>query len=292
MKSIDNIYWVYLILVPTILVVYFIFNKKNKYGFSQIEFWKFWKQNNLKQLADLKKFRKCSIFTNIFLTIAVLLWFSLIPELMVMGFASSVKLYTTNADPTNIICDSRFYYKIVDATTDNNSFLLHLSFYGIYNIITMVAFIVFANLFYWFSGYIFKVKKWSKQSFFTTYNSEFYNDKEKKKIWWLRIGFLISHFAINISTHLAAVLPFTASKFNWTEYITNFNVNAHQVNGDFVWTKEWTEIPSLVFNFISIASVTAFLFLFFKLNSITYLRYQKAIIEIYKPRENELINQI
>ncbi len=52
-----------------------------------------------------------------------------------MGFDSSVTLYTSSQDSNKIMCDSRFYYKIEDATIGNNSYSLHLSFYGIYNII-------------------------------------------------------------------------------------------------------------------------------------------------------------
>ncbi len=124
--NLDNVYWVYLILIPTILVVYFIFNKKNKYNFSQIEFWKFWKQKSLSQIMEVEKFKRCSIFGNTFLVVAILLWFSLIPELLIMGFDSSVTLYTSSQDSNKIMCDSRFYYKIEDATIGNNSYSLHL----------------------------------------------------------------------------------------------------------------------------------------------------------------------
>ncbi len=280
--NLDNIYWIYLILVPTILVVYFIFNKKNKYGFSQIEFWKFWKQKSLGQMMEVHKFKRCSIFGNTFLVIAILLWFSLIPELLVMGFDSSVTLHTNSQDSTDIICDSRFYYKIENATVGCSNYSLHLSFYGVYNIITMVGFIIFANLFYYFHGYFFKIKKWSKQSFYPIYSANYHEESDKKKILVYRILFLITHLCINVSTHLAAVLPFTASQMNWASYLQQFKNHAELKDGILTWSMHWMEIPSLVFNFISIASVSSFLLCFFKLHSLTYLRYQKAIIDTYE----------
>ncbi len=165
------------------------------------------------------------------------------------------------------------FWDIDNAKLGTKDVDLSLSTFGWMAIIDLVLFVIFSNLLSFAYIKFCQSKTWANSLFYSTYLNQYHHETHDKEIKNYLIAYIAIHALINVIVLVCTTVSIICTKNDIIDIVKNYNSSTNISLTD----------GASIANFVLVVLLwIAILFVIYKLDDLTNLRFKAAIMDVYK----------